>query len=236
MLLNGVNYVSKSPGVTPDAAGFGADDAAWLADNGFDVVRLGTGPNSIMPTPGVVDTAYVASFAATVHMLTSHGLLRAGRPAPGRLGPDHERQRLPGLDDGHPRRHQHHDELPAVLRHEPGHPGGVPELLEQRERVRRRARCSRTPRRCGTRCPPASPATRASSATTCSTSRGRARPGTRAPPTPAAAPCRTPPSTPTASRMDTTIRANDTTHLVFPEPYVLFNFGGGADQHRPRRR
>ncbi len=28
-----------------------------------------------------------------------------------------------------------------------------------------------------------------------------------------------------ASRMDTTIRANDATHLVFPEPYVLFNFG-----------
>ena len=75
VLLHGVNFVSKTPGATPAADGFGDDDATWLADNGFDVVRLGTTAASIMPTPGVIDTAYVDSFAATVHDLTSHGLL-----------------------------------------------------------------------------------------------------------------------------------------------------------------
>lgn len=75
VFVHGVNYVIKTPGVTPAAAGFGADDAAWIADNGFDIVRLGTTAASIMPTPGVVDTAYVDSFAATVQMLTDHGLM-----------------------------------------------------------------------------------------------------------------------------------------------------------------
>ena len=63
--LHGVNVVSKGVGVTPEADGLGADDAEWLVDHGFDVVRLGTTAASIMPTPGVVDTAYLASFAAS---------------------------------------------------------------------------------------------------------------------------------------------------------------------------
>jgi len=73
--LNGVNLVAKEPGVTPAAMGFGDDDAAWLAQNGFDVVRLGTTASSIMPSPGVIDTQYVNSFAQTVGQLTAHGLL-----------------------------------------------------------------------------------------------------------------------------------------------------------------
>ena len=75
LLLNGVNLVAKEPGVTPAAMGFGDDDAAWLAANGFDVVRLGTTASSIMPSPGVIDAAYLGSFAETVHQLTAHGLL-----------------------------------------------------------------------------------------------------------------------------------------------------------------
>ena len=75
LLIHGVNYVAKTPGMTPATAGFSDDDATWIAANGFDVVRLGTTAASIMPTPGVIDTAYVNSFAQTVHMLTAHGLL-----------------------------------------------------------------------------------------------------------------------------------------------------------------
>ena len=60
---------------TPAARGFGADDAAWIADNGFDVVRLGFVADAVMPTPGVINTAYVQSFARTVDLLTAHGLL-----------------------------------------------------------------------------------------------------------------------------------------------------------------
>jgi len=75
LLVHGVNFVAKGAGVTPADMGFGEDDAEWLVDNGFEVVRLGTTAASIMPTPGVIDTAYVDSFAQTVHMLTDHGLL-----------------------------------------------------------------------------------------------------------------------------------------------------------------
>jgi endoglycosylceramidase len=60
---------------TPAQRGFGADDAAWIADNGFDVVRLGFVADAVMPTPGVIDTAYVQSFAHTADLLTAHGLL-----------------------------------------------------------------------------------------------------------------------------------------------------------------
>jgi endoglycosylceramidase len=75
LLVHGVNFVAKEPGVTPADMGFGADDAQWLVDNGFETVRLGTTAASIMPTPGVIDTAYVDSFAQTVHTLTDHGLM-----------------------------------------------------------------------------------------------------------------------------------------------------------------
>ncbi len=75
LLVHGVNLVAKGVGATPASMGFGDDDAQWLVDNGFDVVRLGTTAASIMPTPGVIDTAYVDSFAQTVQMLTDHGLM-----------------------------------------------------------------------------------------------------------------------------------------------------------------
>jgi endoglycosylceramidase len=75
LLLHGVNLVAKVPRETPAEMGFGDDDAAWLVANGFDVVRLGTTAASIMPSPGVIDRAYLASFAATVKMLAAHGLL-----------------------------------------------------------------------------------------------------------------------------------------------------------------
>jgi len=74
LLPHGVNLVAKEPGETPEDMGFGEDDAGWLAENGFEVVRLGTTAASIMPTPGVVDTDYVDSFVRTVDVLTDHGL------------------------------------------------------------------------------------------------------------------------------------------------------------------
>jgi endoglycosylceramidase len=75
LLLHGVNFVAKVDGETPAEMGFGADDAEWLADNGFDVVRLGLTAGSIMPSPGVIDSAYLESFRQTVEILTQHGLL-----------------------------------------------------------------------------------------------------------------------------------------------------------------
>lgn len=75
LLVHGVNLVAKTDGKTPADMGFGEDDAQFLADNGFDVVRLGLTAGSVMPSPGVVDDAYLASFRETIDVLTAHGLL-----------------------------------------------------------------------------------------------------------------------------------------------------------------
>ncbi|MEO6629844.1 MAG: cellulase family glycosylhydrolase, partial [Aquihabitans sp.] len=72
--FHGVNMVAKMPGQTPADMGFNDDDGAFLAANGFDVVRLGTTAASLMPTPGVIDQAYLDSFVNTVDTLTAHGL------------------------------------------------------------------------------------------------------------------------------------------------------------------
>jgi endoglycosylceramidase len=74
VLLHGVNLVAKGT-ESPAQRGFGDDDAAWLADNDFDVVRLGLVAADVMATPGVVDTAYLDSFQSTVNQLTARGLL-----------------------------------------------------------------------------------------------------------------------------------------------------------------
>src|SRR6476646_11707013 len=67
--LHGVNFVKKFPPISPADAGFGADDATFLRDQGFNVVRLGVVFGSVMPQPGVIDQAYVDSIASTVRVL-----------------------------------------------------------------------------------------------------------------------------------------------------------------------
>jgi endoglycosylceramidase len=74
LLVHGVNMVNKTAPYTPAAAGFSDADATWLADNGLLVVRVGILATGVMPTPGVVDTVYVAQIAQTVHDLASHGI------------------------------------------------------------------------------------------------------------------------------------------------------------------
>ncbi len=74
LLLHGVNMVAKEPPYEPGAAGFSDDDAAWLADNGLRVVRLGVLATGLMPAPGKVDEAYIAHIAETVDVLSRHGV------------------------------------------------------------------------------------------------------------------------------------------------------------------
>jgi endoglycosylceramidase len=75
LLLHGVNMVSKEAPYYPAAFGFDEDDASWLADNGFDVVRLGVMMTGLMPTPGVIDETYLDNLATTVNVLSSHNIL-----------------------------------------------------------------------------------------------------------------------------------------------------------------
>jgi len=71
VLLHGVNFVQKFPPIAPAAAGFDADDAAFLREQGFNVVRLGAVFGALMPSPGEVDEDYVKSLMATVRVLAS---------------------------------------------------------------------------------------------------------------------------------------------------------------------
>lgn len=59
---------------TPEADGFNDDDAALIADNGFNTVRLGVVFEFLMPTPGRIDNKYLASIGRTVDILGRHGL------------------------------------------------------------------------------------------------------------------------------------------------------------------
>jgi hypothetical protein len=75
LLVTGVNMVNKLAPYAPDADGFGADDAAFLAANGFDAVRLGVIWKAVEPEPEVFDDSYLARIAATVNLLGSYGIV-----------------------------------------------------------------------------------------------------------------------------------------------------------------
>lgn len=70
VVLHGVNEVSKSAPYHPSAFGFGGDDADFLVEQGFNAVRLGVDFRGLMPTPGVVERAYLDAIAETVRELS----------------------------------------------------------------------------------------------------------------------------------------------------------------------
>jgi endoglycosylceramidase len=75
VLVSGVNMVNKIAPYTPAADGFGDADAAFLADNGLDAVRVGVLWAGAEPRPGVFDDSYLASIKSTVDTLASHGIV-----------------------------------------------------------------------------------------------------------------------------------------------------------------
>jgi endoglycosylceramidase len=74
VMLRGFNFVEKYPPFTPAADGFDDDDAALIAANGFNTIRLGVSFEFLMPTPGHVDRDYLASLAKTTRILGRHGI------------------------------------------------------------------------------------------------------------------------------------------------------------------
>jgi endoglycosylceramidase len=75
VLVSGVNMVNKITPYTPAADGFSSADAQFLADNGFDAVRVGVLWEALEPSPGVFNDAYLASIKSTVDMLGSYGIV-----------------------------------------------------------------------------------------------------------------------------------------------------------------
>jgi endoglycosylceramidase len=74
VILHGVNMVYKRAPFAPDAAGFDADDAEFLTEQGFNTVRLGTIYAGVEPQPGVYDDSYLNRIAATEQMLAERGI------------------------------------------------------------------------------------------------------------------------------------------------------------------
>src|SRR5437764_9571397 len=60
VVLHGINMVYKRPPYSPDATGFGADDAAFLAREGLNTVRVGLIYKAVEPRPGHYDDRYIA--------------------------------------------------------------------------------------------------------------------------------------------------------------------------------
>jgi endoglycosylceramidase len=75
VLLHGLNEVYKVAPYEPSAEGFGDDDAAFLAANGFSAVRLGVIWAAVEPQPGQYDDDYLAAIADTVRILSAHGIV-----------------------------------------------------------------------------------------------------------------------------------------------------------------
>lgn len=74
LVVHGVNMINKLGSYAPDATGFGDDDAAFLAANGLDSVRLGVIWKALEPEPGQYDDAYLARIRGTVETLERHGV------------------------------------------------------------------------------------------------------------------------------------------------------------------
>jgi endoglycosylceramidase len=75
VIVHGVNMVYKRPPYAPDAIGFDDADAAFLAREGFNAVRLGVIWKAVEPQPGVYDDAYLDRIAKTVAVLRRRNIL-----------------------------------------------------------------------------------------------------------------------------------------------------------------
>jgi endoglycosylceramidase len=74
-ILHGLNMVYKRAPYAPDATGFGDDDAAFLASEGYNTVRVGIIYKAVEPSPGSYDDAYLDRIRATVDTLGRHGIV-----------------------------------------------------------------------------------------------------------------------------------------------------------------
>jgi len=73
--LHGLNYSMHSTGDGSDSDAVISDaNAAFLAANGFNAVRLGISWAAIEPEPGVFNDAYLASVEQTVQTLANHNI------------------------------------------------------------------------------------------------------------------------------------------------------------------
>jgi endoglycosylceramidase len=73
-ISHGVNMVYKVAPYEPSVTGFGEDDADFLTREGFNSVRLGVIYKAVEPQPGAYDDAYLDKIAQAAALLTKHGI------------------------------------------------------------------------------------------------------------------------------------------------------------------
>jgi hypothetical protein len=66
----------------PRDMGVGPDNAKWLADNGFNTIRLGLYYARVEPQPGTFDDAYLTDFLRVQDELADQGLFTPPSAAP----------------------------------------------------------------------------------------------------------------------------------------------------------
>ncbi|MEL4359374.1 MULTISPECIES: cellulase family glycosylhydrolase [unclassified Luteococcus] len=74
LLPVGTNVMNKDGDYLPESIGFGDDDAAFLAEQGFTSVRLGFSWRGVEPNPGQYDRAYLAALKQTIATFHRHGV------------------------------------------------------------------------------------------------------------------------------------------------------------------
>ena len=75
VVFHGTNMVYKLPPYYPAAVGFGAKDASFLHQLGFNAVRVGVIWQALEPQPGVFEESYLNHIADTVNVLARHGIV-----------------------------------------------------------------------------------------------------------------------------------------------------------------
>jgi len=75
VMLHGVNMVAKRPPYLPQAEGFGHGDIELLRKEGFDSLRLGVLMTGLEPEPGRYNEGYIASLLSLAKQLESAGIL-----------------------------------------------------------------------------------------------------------------------------------------------------------------
>jgi endoglycosylceramidase len=74
VILHGWNMVYKRPPYLPSAAGFGRDDARFLARHGFNTIRLGVIYKGLEPRPRDYNERYLDGVANTAAILAEEGI------------------------------------------------------------------------------------------------------------------------------------------------------------------
>lgn len=75
VVVHGTNMINKFAPYTPEALGFGEDDLAFLAENGFNAIRLGFTWAGVEPEPGRYDDAYIDEIVDLAQDAIDHGLM-----------------------------------------------------------------------------------------------------------------------------------------------------------------